>query len=605
MLGTRTVHHQSRTAPYRLLVATTGAISLALICLPVSTPPAQAASTITVTTTSDNTTTDTLCSLREAIANANTDTASAPDCTAGSGDDIIDFALSATPATITLDPTLGPLAPRGTVTIEGGPQVTISGADQTQIITAEDPDLQLTLDGLTFEHGRVWSGIGGAIDSRYGSLTIRDSTFADNRSYDTGAYGGAVSQVGGSLTVSGSTFTDNYSDDHGGAIGVLAGGSGAPSVHVSNSTFADNSAGDLGGALEAPWDTLSTTLRYNTFVDNSAPYGGAVEGVATLVGNIFQSNSSGLGQCDTYGRDPAFVDDGYNVSSDASCASASTSLASTDAHLDAHGLADNGGHTQTVAPQSGSPAIDLVPSGAAGCGTTVGTDQRGFLRPVDGNADPATGCDAGALEAGSRAPLRGTLAFDAFSRSVGEGDRGALLTVLRSGGSDGPVTIAYATADGTAAAPGDYTAVAGTLSFPDGVTTQTVKVPIVEDHLGEADETFTVTLTDPSGGATFAAPTTETVTITDDDSSGPPPPPPARCTIRGTGGRDVLRGTPGPDVICGRGGRDLIRGRGGDDVLRGGRGDDLLRGGRGDDVLLGGPGRDVLWGGPGHDRLVQ
>lgn len=60
----------------------------------VSPAPARADSTITVTTIADNTTTDTLCSLREAIHNANSDAANYPDCVAGSGNDTIVFSPS-------------------------------------------------------------------------------------------------------------------------------------------------------------------------------------------------------------------------------------------------------------------------------------------------------------------------------------------------------------------------------------------------------------------------------------------------------------------------------------------------------------------------------
>jgi hypothetical protein len=56
------------------------------------------------------------------------------------------------------------------------------------------------------------------------------------------------------------------------------------------------------------------------------------------------------------------------------------------------------------------------------------------------------------------------------------------------------VTVAYATANGTATAPSDYTAESGTLSFAPGVTLQTVSVPIVPDNLIETDETFFLNL---------------------------------------------------------------------------------------------------------------
>ena len=43
-------------------------------------------------------------------------------------------------------------------------------------------------------------------------------------------------------------------------------------------------------------------------------------------------------------------------------------------------LASNGGPTQTFALLAGSPALDTIPSGTLGCGTTLAADQRGVAR---------------------------------------------------------------------------------------------------------------------------------------------------------------------------------------------------------------------------------
>ena len=63
----------------------------------------------------------------------------------------------------------------------------------------------------------------------------------------------------------------------------------------------------------------------------------------------------------------------------------------------------------------------------------------------------------------------------------------------------GPVTVAYATTDGTAQAGQDYTATSGTLTFTPGVTTHTVAVPVLDDAHDDTEETFTLTLSTPSG----------------------------------------------------------------------------------------------------------
>lgn len=68
-----------------------------------------------------------------------------------------------------------------------------------------------------------------------------------------------------------------------------------------------------------------------------------------------------------------------------------------------------------------------------------------------------------------------------------------------SAASTTPVTVRYATADGTATAGSDYVATSGTLTFAPGQTTASVTVTVKADALAEADELFYLQLTDPSG----------------------------------------------------------------------------------------------------------
>jgi hypothetical protein len=79
------------------------------------------------------------------------------------------------------------------------------------------------------------------------------------------------------------------------------------------------------------------------------------------------------------------------------------------------------------------------------------------------------------------------------------GTKDAAFTVNLSRASDQPVTVAYATADGTATAGSDYQAVAGTLTFSPGETSKTIIVPVYGDRVGEANETFVVNLSQPTG----------------------------------------------------------------------------------------------------------
>ena len=82
----------------------------------------------------------------------------------------------------------------------------------------------------------------------------------------------------------------------------------------------------------------------------------------------------------------------------------------------------------------------------------------------------------------------------------------------------GGLTVDFATADGTANAVIDYVANANTLTFNAGDTSKTISVTINGDLTVEADETFTVNLSNPSAGNAILV-GTATGTITNDDSA--------------------------------------------------------------------------------------
>ncbi|GAF91433.1 unnamed protein product, partial [marine sediment metagenome] len=82
--------------------------------------------------------------------------------------------------------------------------------------------------------------------------------------------------------------------------------------------------------------------------------------------------------------------------------------------------------------------------------------------------------------------------------SVVEGNSGSVNTVFSvtlSAASSKPITVEYGTADGSATAPTDYTAIpTTTLTFAPGVTTQLLTVSVQGDTLDEPDETFWINL---------------------------------------------------------------------------------------------------------------
>jgi hypothetical protein len=100
---------------------------------------------------------------------------------------------------------------------------------------------------------------------------------------------------------------------------------------------------------------------------------------------------------------------------------------------------------------------------------------------------------------------------------VGEGQCSLLLTVVRGGNAQGvgPITVRYATADGTATAGSDYTAVSGTLNFPEGTFSQTITIPLIADQVIDGPETFSISLNNPIGQVDLGDPSSVTIVLTD------------------------------------------------------------------------------------------
>lgn len=185
--------------------------------------------------------------------------------------------------------------------------------------------------------------------------------------------------------------------------------------------------------------------------------------------------------------------------------------ASADFNLGA--LDSSLGLTPVRVPGSGSVLIDAAgPGGAA-------QDQRGLARPQG----PAA--DIGAVEVKS-APATIQIGED---QTVAAGDTLGF-TVTRQDATEDPWTgkasVRVTTADGTAVAGKDYTAVNTVITWAAGDTApKPVAVPTDAGHKGEGDVTLTVTLSEPSAHAVLGARTTATGTIEREAGSGVVVPP--------------------------------------------------------------------------------
>jgi hypothetical protein len=323
----------------------------------------------------------------------------------------------------------GGVANHGTLTLSN---IIISG-NLTDYGVCNDVGATLTASNSTISSNG--SGFGGAGVLNNGTMTLSSSLVDGNLGYSGGAGGGILNN--GTLTITDSTVSGNSGGEGGGIFslgtltltnstvsgntGFLAGGGifNTGPLMLINSTVSGNSASGLGSAGGGIYNSVggTLTLTNNTVSGNSASAAGGiltqVAATTTLTNTIIAGQTSG-GNCAGVG---SIHDGGYNLDDDASCglSAANNSLPNTNPLLDPAGLQDNGGPTQTIALEQASPAIDAIPVGVNGCGTTVATDQRGVTRP-QGSA-----CDIGAFELEQQSPAQLLAALGKAVIGVGPG----------------------------------------------------------------------------------------------------------------------------------------------------------------------------------------
>jgi hypothetical protein len=119
-------------------------------------------------------------------------------------------------------------------------------------------------------------------------------------------------------------------------------------------------------------------------------------------------------------------------------------------------------------------------------------------------------------------PNPGAFQFQFSQFVVNEQEGKATIMVTRSNGMTGAVSVNYATSNGSATEPADYTLTSGTLNFADGEVIKTFDVPVVNDGMNEGgQEILNLTLSNPTGGATLNAQSTAQLYLIDYDTNLP------------------------------------------------------------------------------------
>lgn len=415
--------------------------SLVLVAsyMAIPTPKAHAAGVINVNSFADTEAYDGVCTLREAIIAADTDTnVGAGECAAGDGNDVINLPAG----TYTLTDDLPEYSASDSISIVGAGSGTtiINGADQyvgifLDATSTKDVGLSgitishmkfglnilganctfndvvvshglqqanvscyesIDIDHLTFEHGTATNGASSGIQlNAHGSpMTIDSLRVADNTHGDNSdkpalqLIGGAPAVIENSEISNNGCATDCFFG------GMMIGSGPDESYLIRNTTISGNTAGLAGLFVQAQESEIA--LENVTIANNTSFAGAELQGAGlmyadagdstlTLENTLLDNNKTDtdvaqncfLGEIDGLGPAGVPTSLGHNFSSDSTCNDAFDGTGDQAGKpADLGPLANNGGFVRTHALLSTSLAID---AGATIAGLT--TDARGTSRP--------------------------------------------------------------------------------------------------------------------------------------------------------------------------------------------------------------------------------
>jgi hypothetical protein len=350
--------------------------------------------------------------------------------------------------------------------------------------------------------------ISGDASAPVGSLRLAGSSYA-------------VAQSAGSLSV-----TVNRTGGSSGAISVAYDTANGTAAAGTDYTASSGTLHWAGG------DTSSKT--FSVAISNTTPYSGSKTFTVALSSPNAGATISSPGSATV------------TISGDSSPAAGSLSLSASS-----YAVAQNAGSMTVTVDRTGGSSGAINVEYATANGTAVaGTDYTaasGTLQWTDGdtasktfsvpvsNATPFAGSKSFTIAlsgpgggaavsspftaivsiTGDASSAVGSLQLSASSYAVAQSAGSLTVTVHRTGGSSGVVSVAYATANDTAVAGTDYTATGGTLQWANGdAASKTFSVRVSNATAFSGSKTFTVTLSGATGGATLSSPSSASVSIT-------------------------------------------------------------------------------------------
>ncbi len=260
-----------------------------------------------------------------------------------------------------------------------------------------------------------------------------------------------------------------------------------------------NDLGNLGtGGAKSDTDTVSITVNEGGSLKLSASTYSVNESAGTMTINVTRTGGSGgaatVKYATTNGTAVGFT----------SCAAGKDYVTKTGTLSWADGDMTNKTFVITIcndAVYEGNETVNLTLSNVTG-GANLGTPKTAVLTILDNETQPKLSVNSVMVNEGNTGAINATFA------------------VTLSGPSSKSITVKYATANTTALAPGDYTALPlTTLTFAPGQVSKNVSVSVKGDLIDELDETFKLVLSSPTNATIATGAGTGIGTIKDNDTA--------------------------------------------------------------------------------------
>ncbi|MDT4966986.1 MAG: hypothetical protein QOJ64_1723 [Acidobacteriota bacterium] len=379
---------------------------------------------------------------------------------------------------------------------------TASAVGNSTMATATDPN------GNTSEFSDCASGVVN------GPGVLQFNTNSIQKLENSGSFTINVIRTGGSA----GTVTAHYATASGTAT------AGQDFTDISGTlTFLD---GEASKAITIPIVDDATPEGDETFnISLNNPAGGATLGGITQAQLIIQDNElptvsiSDVSQAEGNGGATAFT---FTVT-------LSNAIASNVdlSYVTANGTATSGSDYQAASSLLGIPAGQLSKTITVQInGDTQNEPDETFLvnLSISGsvNVTITKAQGVGTILNDDAAPPASSVQLEQATYTVSEGAHYKLINLSRTGDLSAAASVDYATSDMSANQRTDYNIMLGTLKFAPGESTKTLTLLVTDDSFVEADESLSLTLSNPQG-VTLGPQSVSQITITDNDGNAAAP----------------------------------------------------------------------------------